>query len=114
MRRSGIASWIIQAVVAVVLAASLASAAEHPTSFKSVNVGLPFGDQMFPDGPGSDVTANNCLACHSAGMVLTQPPLPRATWQAEVDKMRAVYKAPVSDEDMKPIVDYLTRIKGPR
>jgi hypothetical protein len=54
----------------------------------------------------------NCLSCHSAGMVLNQPPLPRATWEAEVNKMREAYKAPVPDEDVKPIVDYLMHIKG--
>ena len=32
--------------------------------------------------------------------------------KAEVKKMRQNYKAPVPDEDVKPIVDYLTRIKG--
>jgi hypothetical protein len=91
-----------------------ANATNTITMLKSVNVDLPFGDHMFPDGPGSDAINNNCLACHSAGMVLNQPPLPRATWQAEVSKMRAAYKAPISDEDAATIVDYLTRIKGAR
>jgi cytochrome c553 len=91
---------------------SAAEAANTIKSFKSVDVDLPFGDRMFPDGPGSDAISNNCLACHSAAMVLNQPPLPRATWQSEVDKMRASYKAPISDEDAASIVDYLARIKG--
>ncbi len=91
----------------------LALAADHLTSFTSVSVDLPFGDTTFPDGPGLDVINNNCLACHSAGMVLTQPPLPRAVWQTEVEKMRAAYKAPVAQQDVQPIVDYLTRLKGP-
>jgi cytochrome c5 len=102
--------------VAFFLAASscwdTAFAADRLTSFQSVNSALPFGDLAFPDGQGSDAISNNCLACHSAEMVLTQPPLPRATWQAEVDKMRAVYKAPIAEEDVKAIVDYLTRIRG--
>jgi cytochrome c553 len=80
-------------------------------AFKSVNLDLPVGDRMF-QGPGAEATNNNCLICHSAGMVLNQPPLPRATWQAIVEKMRTAYKAPVADEDVGPIVDYLTRIKG--
>jgi len=108
-----LARIVFAVALAAAAAAPLARAAEHPATFKSVNADLPFGDRMFPAGPGSEVTTNNCVACHSAGMVLTQPPLPRATWQAEVDKMRAAYKAPVSDEDVKPIVDYLARIKGP-
>jgi mono/diheme cytochrome c family protein len=67
---------------------------------------------MFPDGPGADAINNNCLACHSAGMVLNQPALPKAEWQAEVDKMRAAYKAPIDDKDVAEIIDYLVKIKG--
>jgi hypothetical protein len=55
----------------------LAAHAEDRLLLKSVNVDLPVGDRMF-EGPGSDVANNNCLACHSAGMVLFQP----ALWQA--------------------------------
>ncbi len=66
---------------------------------------------MFP-GPGSDAINNNCLACHSAGMVLNQPVLPKSAWQAEVTKMITIYKAPVSEEDVAAIVDYLARMKA--
>jgi hypothetical protein len=109
------ARLIVRAGLALLCVAATLPAAEAANTirtFKSVDVDLPFGDRMFPDGPGSDAINNNCLACHSAGMVLNQPPLPRTTWQSEVTKMRAVYKAPISDEDAASIVDYLTRIKG--
>ena len=66
---------------------------------------------MFP-GSGSDAINNNCLACHSAGMVLNSTGIPKAAWQAEVNKMIHVYKAPVAPEDVAAIVDYLARIKG--
>lgn len=97
-------------VLAITLAASSAIATHRPTNFQSVSVDLPFGDRMF-DGPSADAVNNNCLACHSAGMVLTQPPLSRATWEAEVAKMRNVYKAPIADEDVSPIVDYLSKLQ---
>ena len=67
-----------KALLAVVTVAALASAqarADDKLILKSMNVDLPFGDRMFPDGPGSDAVNGNCLACHSAGMVLTQPAL---------------------------------------
>ena len=86
--------------------------AEGKLSLRSVSVDLPPGDRMFPDGPGADAINNNCLACHSAGMVLNQPALPKAEWQAEVDKMRAAYKAPIDDKDVDEIIDYLVKIKG--
>ena len=59
-----------------------------------------------------DAINNNCLACHSAGMVLHQPALSPATWQAEVEKMRSQYKAPVDPSDVPAIVAYLTAHKG--
>jgi hypothetical protein len=73
---------------------------------------LPDSDRMFPSGPGSDAANNNCLACHSADMVLNQPVLPKAAWQAEVDKMIKVYKAPVPAADVGAIVDHLASTKG--
>jgi hypothetical protein len=86
--------------------------AEAPIALNSVTVDLPDSDRMFPDGPGSDAINNNCLACHSAGMVLNQPALPKAAWAAEVNKMINAYKAPVDPGDVDAIVDYLTRLKG--
>ena len=80
-------------------------------TLQSVRVDIPDRGTTFP-GSGSDAINNNCLACHSAGMVLNQPALPKATWQAEVDKMIHAYKAPVAPEDAAAIVDYLAKIKG--
>ena len=80
---------------------------------KSVNVDLPDSDAMFT-GDGADPVNNNCLACHTADMVLNQPAMPKAAWQAEVNKMIHVFKAPIADEDVAAIVDYLARTKGPQ
>ena len=86
--------------------------AATPFELKSVKIDLPDSDRMFPDGPGSDAINNNCLACHSAGMVLNQPALSKQAWTAEVDKMNHVYRAPVAPEDVGAIVEYLTGLKG--
>jgi hypothetical protein len=83
-----------------------------PFELKSVKIDLPDSDRMLPDGPGSDAINNNCLACHSAGMVLNQPALSKQAWAAEVNKMINNYKAPVAPEDVGPIVEYLTGLKG--
>ena len=85
----------------------LAAHAEQRLSLKSVTVDLPFGDRMFPDGPGSDLVNSSCLACHSAGMVLNQPALSKAQWRTEVEKMRTAYKAPIDPKDVDTIVDYI-------
>jgi mono/diheme cytochrome c family protein len=79
---------------------------------KSVNIDLPDSDKMFPEGQGADAINNNCLACHSADMVLNQPALPKQAWAAEVNKMINNYKAPIAPEDVGAIVDYLTALKG--
>jgi mono/diheme cytochrome c family protein len=88
------------------------SKADPPMQLKSLSVDIPAGDLMFPTGPGSDAANNNCLACHSAGMVLNQPALPQAQWRAEVEKMRLAYKAPVDEKDVDAIVNYLVSIRG--
>ncbi len=90
----------------------LVARAATPFELKSVKVDLPDGDKMFPDGPGSDAINNNCIACHSADMVLNQPALSKQAWAAEVNKMINNYKAPVAPEDVATIVDYLTSLKG--
>ena len=100
------------ALVVGVAFAPVCARAESRLSLKSVSVDLPPGDDMFPNGPGADAINNNCLACHSADMVLNQPALPKAQWQAEVDKMRTAYKAPIDPKDVDGILDYLFSIKG--
>ena len=83
-------------------------------TLRSVSVELPSSDRMFPGGDAADPVNANCIACHSAGMVLNQPALTRADWEGEVNKMRNVYKAPVAAEDVSAIVAYLAALKpGP-
>jgi hypothetical protein len=65
-----------------------------------------------PPGPNRDVYYANCVACHSQIYVLMQPPFPRATWTAEVDKMKKSYGAQIEDAQMPRIVDYLVSIRG--
>ena len=100
--------------VFVLLGVASTPLAVHATPFelKSVKVDLPDSDRMFPAGPGSDAINNNCLACHSAGMVLNQPSLSKQAWTAEVNKMINNYKAPIAPEDVGAIVGYLTALKG--
>jgi hypothetical protein len=94
--------------------ASPALQADDKLPLKSVNVDLPFGDRMFPDGPSSDLVNNNCLACHSAGMVLNQPAMSKTQWREEVEKMRTAYKAPIDPKDEEGIIDYLVSLGADR
>jgi hypothetical protein len=101
----------IVCLTTALLFSTLALAQEQP-QINSTTVDLPAGDDLFPGGTAAEAINNNCLACHSADMVLSQPALPRATWEAEVRKMINVYRAPVDEADVPAIVDYLARTKG--
>jgi hypothetical protein len=108
---------MLRAVVPVVAVLGLALM-PHPgqtatiTTLKSLKLDVPTSDTMFPAGPGSDAINNNCLACHSADMVLNQPAMSKQAWAAEVNKMINNYKAPIAPEDVGNIVEYLTALKG--
>lgn len=91
---------------------SLSGQAKDLPPLKSVTVKLPDNATKFPAGPGSNVADNNCRSCHTTEMVLFQPAMTHAGWEAEVNKMRNVYKAPVDAKDVGAIADYLTSIKG--
>jgi hypothetical protein len=80
------------------------------TTLRSVSVNFPDPGNLFSGDRAADAINNNCLVCHSAGMVLTQPHLSSAEWQAEIDKMRNVYKAPIAEADVPAIVDYLVKL----
>lgn len=77
-----------------------------------VRVELPASDEPFPPGIGADIAGNQCLICHSAGMVLTQPPLKKDEWRAEIMKMRSVFGAPIPDDQVDGLLEYLTTING--
>lgn len=81
-------------------------------ALRSDSIDLPTSGQMFPGDASAQAINNNCLGCHSAEMVLTQPALSPSTWREEVGKMRTVYKAPVPDEDVPAIVAYLSSLRA--
>ena len=70
--------------------------------------------QLTPSAlPGYAKARAQCVACHSAEYMLFQPPnAPRGYWETMVKRMKAVFKAPVNDEDMPLIVDYLVKTYG--
>jgi mono/diheme cytochrome c family protein len=68
---------------------------------------LPSDPISFQPGTGSDLASRYCLMCHSAEYVYTQPPHPREQWMEIVNKMKASFGCPISNEDMAPLVDYL-------
>jgi len=94
---------------------STASADEAPRGvvprWSKVSVALPVSEASFPPGDGVDITPQ-CLICHSAGMVLRQPPLTKDEWTAEINKMRNAFGAPLPSGQVEALARYLFRING--
>jgi|GEM_PF-353801 mono/diheme cytochrome c family protein len=120
--RFSIAALFCAAILSLVCGvASWSSARADSTSGKKdlasrqwaiVRVALPENDEPFPPGIGADIAGSQCLICHSAGMVLTQPPLKKDEWRAEIMKMRSAYGAPIPDDQVDALSEYLKDING--
>ncbi len=64
-------------------------------------------------GPGMEVARANCGLCHSTDYIVRQPRGDAKQWGPEVAKMIKVFGAPVSAENEKVIVEYLSSAYGP-
>jgi sulfite dehydrogenase len=95
----------------LVVAAAFASVATLPAF--ALKIELPPETARLKAAPGSDLATAQCTTCHSADYVITQPPgKPMAFWKAEVEKMKKVYGAPIADDQIEPLAQYLTRAYG--
>ena len=83
-----------------------------PAHFAAITVSLPSGASDFPAGQGSDIANANCLICHSAGMVLRQPPLTVAEWNTEINKMKVSFGAPIPPDQIDELAHYLGGVNG--
>jgi hypothetical protein len=69
-------------------------------AYPSFSPGLAAGD-------GKLEVQSFCATCHSTRYITMQPPLPGATWEAEVNKMMKAYGAPIPEATAKKITAYL-------
>jgi hypothetical protein len=58
-------------------------------------------------GDGRQDVQIYCNTCHSPRYVTMQPPLPAATWEAEVNKMNQAYGAGIPEDTTRKIIAYL-------
>jgi hypothetical protein len=93
--------------------ACVAAGLAMPLAAKDIQL-PPDAVQLKPSPlPGYAKAQANCTMCHSAEYMRMQPPTAaRPYWDAMVHRMKTVFKAPVADEDMPEIVDYLARTYG--
>lgn len=122
-RGVGILFAVLAAAILFAFTAPLSSSADSGSppgrnarlaapAWTTVSVELPTSDVEFPAGPDADLANVQCLICHSAGMVLRQPPLTKDQWRAEVVKMGAVFGALVPADQVEALTEYLHRING--
>ncbi len=106
MKRSTIVAARALVVMSIV-GCNIVEVNARPVSYK-----LPDETAAFKPGSNLEIVQSNCTACHSADYIKTQPQGPKFKkdfWQAEVTKMIKVYGAPIEDEDVGRIVDYLSQ-----
>ena len=85
-----------------------ASASESAASESSVS------EEEAAPGEGRELFIARCTSCHSVDYVSMHARFgTRGLWEMEVAKMRNAFKAPLSDDEARRIVDYLARAYGP-
>jgi mono/diheme cytochrome c family protein len=63
---------------------------------------------VLKDAPGRDVVVANCSTCHSLDYIpVNSVFLDRKGWEGSVNKMIKVMGAPIKDDDVQKIIDYL-------
>ena len=77
-----------------------------------VKLELPAETARFKFGPGVELAVASCLTCHSVEYISTQPSQTRTAWKASVDKMRAKFGAPIPDDQVDKLADYLAANYG--
>ncbi|WOX07120.1 SorB family sulfite dehydrogenase c-type cytochrome subunit [Microbulbifer pacificus] len=97
--------------------AALLILAAHPVLLVAagpgeVQIDLPPETAKLKPGPGMDVANRNCAICHSVDYIYMQPPLTSEQWTATVMKMKNAFGAPIPDNEVATIVNYLLSQNG--
>lgn len=95
-------------LASLLIALSIVAAAEDSI----VSISLPAETAVYREAPGVDLVKGNCVTCHSADYVNSQPPMPRKFWEASVKKMKEKFGAPIPDNIAPMLADYLTAAYG--
>ena len=127
--KTSLRNFVLISAVPVLLGVALAAGLAWPRTVNSepaakqgvkgpiqkwtkVSVDLPVSQISFPAGNGSVIANAYCLICHSAGMVLRQPPLTQDEWTVEINKMRNAFGAPLPADQVEALAKYLRSING--
>lgn len=97
----------IQNVLAAAGLLAIAAVMGSRLGAEVVSITLPPDTAAFKIAPGSSVVSGQCLTCHSAQYVITQPPLSYKAWLGEVTKMQQKYGASIPTNEIPGIAYYL-------
>ena len=73
---------------------------------------LPEAKFELPPGKGRETVVAQCAMCHTLAYITLQPPLSREAWTASVTKMQKTFGAPIPDDKVGEVVDYLVAVNG--
>ena len=73
---------------------------------------LPEAKFELPPGKGRETVVGQCAVCHTLAYIPLQPPLSREQWTTSVTKMQKTFSAPIPDDKLAEIVDYLVAVNG--
>ena len=83
-----------------------AAPVQRPDDVYSVGAYSLFAPQLAP-GVGRQDAEAYCNTCHTPSYITMQPPLPAATWEAEVAKMQKTFGMDIPADVQARIVKYL-------
>jgi sulfite dehydrogenase len=85
-----------------------------PALARAVEITLPPETAKLVESPlpGYQLAVASCATCHSMDYVKMQPTSSRTYWKASVTKMQKTFGAPIPDDVVEPIVDYLVKTYG--
>ncbi|CAN5405991.1 hypothetical protein BH10PSE16_BH10PSE16_20280 [soil metagenome] len=95
--------------------AAMAQPASFPPPSKPLTIKLPAETASLKAStlPGYQAAMQKCGICHSADYIKLQPPaMTRPQWTAEVRKMQHAYAAPLTDQEVADISEYLAVTYG--
>lgn len=98
------------AVLTLGLITAARAADAPPSSVHTIT--LPVLPPDLPDAPGRALVMDRCTQCHSTRNITMQPAFSHEVWLNEVTKMKKNYGAPIADDQVEEIVNYLVAIRG--
>lgn len=103
---------LIAVLISVVFLQLNTEAVETEDKGAVKSIVLPVIEVKLKEGAGRDKADEFCNICHSADYITMQPRFPGDTWSAIVHKMIVVFGAPVSEDDSRTIINYLSSNYG--